>query len=862
MKRIALVIVLSVTCFTALSQPVGLRKMDFLTDPDRIVGESQVWDIECVSGGGDGCPGPRTFLATNDGLFVYDGVRLQRHFSPEINSLRDLAWNSATGRLYSAGNNGFGWWQDDGFGRLVYHSLIRGEYSARFQDFWRVSISASGKVFFQSLGRICIYDPPAGEIITVQPSRQFRYMYDVRGEVYVQDGDVLCRLGDDGRLDALCSIHDRIMNMVDCKGLRIVALERSGLMVLDGNNLCPLDKNSNRLLSEAKIMSLAVFEGNRLLVGTTQGGLFVTDTAGRILPDMHREMQNATVLSVAVDLNGDVWLGMEAGVARIDIHSNRFYLEDSRLGTVRGIVPLEDGRLLVGSNKGAFIYADKTLLPVPGTTGSVWNIVSFDGKPYLAHDQGILSFTGPDSIVPLYTETGVMSIVRSHHYPDRVICGTYNGLALFRKEGDALSFQSHIDNYTGFVRSIFWDDNDRLWVRDSHKGFIRLTLDPTHTKVTGRKDFRLVRDEKDIVFSIDMQGRRYFCCNRETYLIDPETEELVRSEEGDRLLAAFGERYGMPFEDRNATNPICLDAGCYATGLHGGIRFSYGSRVIRESLYVSMAESLGAGKRELLPLDDTRKVIPSDRNTVSVFLAGNLAGKTVEYRILPGPEEWRKTDTTEPFQLSALPFGNHDVEFRIPDATETACVFRLRVLRPWYLTSWAFCGYLLLILLLSQGIRAYYLRQARKEQERVRLKSELRANSKELANITFNNAKRNRQLNEIRARLTDRKTVALIDSYLADESDWEKSEEYFNVIYDGLLEELKKTYPGISKTDMKICVYTKLNLSTKEIADIMNISVRSVEMARYRLRKRLNLPPGQDISEMLQNLPATGGLPR
>lgn len=76
----------------------------------------------------------------------------------------------------------------------------------------------------------------------------------------------------------------------------------------------------------------------------------------------------------------------------------------------------------------------------------------------------------------------------------------------------------------------------------------------------------------------------------------------------------------------------------------------------------------------------------------------------------------------------------------------------------------------------------------------------------------------------------------------------------FNVIYDGLLEKLKNAHPGISKTDMKICVYTKLNLSTKEIADIMNISVRSVEMARYRLRKRLGLPPGQDINLSLKEV--------
>ena len=183
-------------------------------------------------------------------------------------------------------------------------------------------------------------------------------------------------------------------------------------------------------------------------------------------------------------------------------------------------------------------------------------------------------------------------------------------------------------------------------------------------------------------------------------------------------------------------------------------------------------------------------------------------------------------------------------------------------------SGWALLAYLAAIFGIITGIRGYYKRQAREARERAKLKADLKSKSKELANITFNSVKRNNQLNEIKNMLTSgdaakkpseitrisRETVRLIDSYLEDEGDWEKSEEYFNIIYDGLLEKLKSKYPGISKTDMKLCVYTKLNLSTKEIADLMNISVRSVEMARYRLRKRLGLPPGENIRDFVKDL--------
>lgn len=849
--------ILVLLCTEAHSQIAGFRRMDYITDEDAILSETQVWNITCLLDSSRSKTVPLTFLATNDGLFVFDGARMRRHDNTDVSTLRDLAFDSASGRLYSAGNNGFGWWKEDEYGEMVYHPLEIGEYSARLRDFWKVSISGSGRVFFQSMGRIRIYDPSTEKISTVYPSYSFRYMYDVGGDVLVQDGDILLHLEDDGKVSPVCIVKDRIMDIVECGGRRIAALERTGLLELDADGLTPLDIESNRILADAKVMSIAVFSPDRLLVGTTSGGLFITDVNGRIIHDAKQEMKtgDATVLSLAVDMNGDIWLGMEAGVGRIDIHSNAYYLENSHLGRVRGVLRLNDGQLLVGSNKGAFICKGNDLTQIPGTTGSVWSVSSFDGVPYIAHDQGLFALDGKHNAIPIYKGVGVMSIVRSNSQQDLFICGTYNGLALFRKEGNRLSFQSTISNYTGFCRYIFMDRQDYLWIRDSHKGFIRLSLDASYTRVTGRKDFRLVQSEDDRLFAIQPQDSLLLCRNREAYRVDPESEDLVPSAFGDEILADFGKRYGMPPEDRNASGPFFLGDGCYATGHLGAIRFCYGGNEIQESLYVSQVEMLGADKRKDVRLSGSRQSVPFNMNTVLIHLAGNISGRDIEYRIDQEPDSWKAVRFGSPVQISALPFGNHDIEFRIPGAMSVDCRVRLRILPPWYLSVWAIGAYILLLIGFIWGIREYNIRQARKKQEQDRIKADLKAKSKELANISFNNAKRNRQLNEIKSMLTDRKTVALIDTYLADESDWEKSEEYFNVIYDGLLEKLKSTYPGISKTDMKICVYTKLNLSTKEIADIMNISVRSVEMARYRLRKRLGLSPGQDIAQMLKDIP-------
>jgi len=52
---------------------------------------------------------------------------------------------------------------------------------------------------------------------------------------------------------------------------------------------------------------------------------------------------------------------------------------------------------------------------------------------------------------------------------------------------------------------------------------------------------------------------------------------------------------------------------------------------------------------------------------------------------------------------------------------------------------------------------------------------------------------------------------------------------------------------------LKLCAYVRMNLSSKEIAQLMNISIRGVEIGRYRLRKKLGLPTEMNLFEFLLN---------
>ncbi len=77
----------------------------------------------------------------------------------------------------------------------------------------------------------------------------------------------------------------------------------------------------------------------------------------------------------------------------------------------------------------------------------------------------------------------------------------------------------------------------------------------------------------------------------------------------------------------------------------------------------------------------------------------------------------------------------------------------------------------------------------------------------------------------------------------------------FNEIHDSFFKTLVKRHSDLTSKDLKLCAYLKMNLSTKEIAPIMRISIRGVEIHRYRLRKKLELNNEQNLNEYLINIP-------
>ena len=80
---------------------------------------------------------------------------------------------------------------------------------------------------------------------------------------------------------------------------------------------------------------------------------------------------------------------------------------------------------------------------------------------------------------------------------------------------------------------------------------------------------------------------------------------------------------------------------------------------------------------------------------------------------------------------------------------------------------------------------------------------------------------------------------------------WEEFEAKFVDVNKGFYENLHMHFPKLTRGDRKLCALLKLNLSSKEIARLMGISVESVHTTRYRLRKKLGLEKGDDLTDFM-----------
>lgn len=305
-----------------------------------------------------------------------------------------------------------------------------------------------------------------------------------------------------------------------------------------------------------------------------------------------------------------------------------------------------------------------------------------------------------------------------------------------------------------------------------------------------------------------------------------------------------------------------------------------------------------------------KKYIPEilfDRNSIRIEynLFSPIQGEDVSFRYrFKNQKTWSDNTSSLTKEYSNLGEGEYtfQVEAISADGTTSTDEFTFVVLPPWYRSTIAYLFYFIVLLFFIWYVKRWDTIRVKRKKEQVilekdeelmfkekefekenarkehqitelekeKLEYELKHKSQEMANLMINFVRKNEMLTEIKQELfkvvssmkgegsKQSKQMLLvvnskIDSNIQSDDMLKRIEEEFDLIHNNFMKRLNEKHPELSTNERMMCAYLKMNLSSKEIAPLLNISLRGVETIRYRLRKKFDLEREDSLTDYLSN---------
>lgn len=290
----------------------------------------------------------------------------------------------------------------------------------------------------------------------------------------------------------------------------------------------------------------------------------------------------------------------------------------------------------------------------------------------------------------------------------------------------------------------------------------------------------------------------------------------------------------------------------------------------------------------------------------SAILYGQQSNIEYSYLLKGFDKFWSNWSGKTEKDYTNLPAGEYvfEVKARNNLGNESAvATYTFTVSPPWYQTKWAYLFYLLILAAIILWVynwqkkkflkqkqqyeeeqrKLQYLHQLeleKSEKEIVKLKNEkleaeIDHKNSELANSAMHLVQKGEMLGKIHDDLNTllkkidnenvsqefKKLVKILNEDNKIDNNWEQFAHHFDKVHSDFLVVLKNRHPNLSANELKLCAYLRMNLSSKEIAQLMNISIRGVEIGRYRLRKKLGLSKETSLFDFLLSMQAAASKP-
>lgn len=900
------------------------------------------------------------FFANNDGLFQFDGSVWSKYELPNKSVVRSLKTHSS-GKIFVGGYNEFGYFKPNTYGKLIYFSLskfLKDKKKSTIDIIWKIH-QLNNEIIFQSFNEAYIYRNNSLKIVKA-PSR-FQFSFLVNNTLYFQDINKGILIYKEGRLTTIP--NSTIVNDTEIWGMFplgkdkiIISTLDKGLYIYQNNKILPWKTEANEFIKKNNGLGGAIMKNNYIVLNSVVDGVIVCNSDGKIVQHINRKkgLQNNTSLTSFIDINDNLWLGLDNGISFVNENSPfTFFGSSYNLSTVYATI-VHKNILYVATNQGVFYHSwntpfkEEDFLLIKGSEGQAWNLQNINGTLFCAHNRGAFILSG-NSIAQILDNTGYWSFKKIAGKPDKIIASNYNGFSLLENRNGKWVL---INKIKGFSKSVgeFELDKSNIWVKKDNELY-QLKLDSTYLKFLNIKTHtELSKTDKGITSVQSIKNSIYFQHNNHFYTYSdktksfepnvfftkifskiPKTNTIVEDRKGN-IWYVIKETLGVLKKNNNGiytniTAPFMnftqylvynnlsintIDSKNIFIGLTDGLVHydSYQLNKINNKPKVFIQNfttpegTINTGSKAT---QNIKISIPYSSNFVKFRFSTptfeNVENIKYSYKLNGFDEDWSNWSASTIKEYTNLREGKYSMNVKVRNSfgiiSDISSV-TFTISPPWYRHFIAYLFYLIFIGATIRVIRdrikikirrnkyyetieqrrLYLEKEARIRQEQFNLEKEIEklkndklqinllAKDKELVTNSLQVVKKNKILNGIIQRLKDIDTSAfdentkfqfeklrksILKEVNSDKS-WKDLEKHIKNVHFEFLKRLKEKHPTISPRELDLSTYLLMNMSTKEIAEIMNISGGGVELARYRLRKKLDLTKKESLTGYLMSI--------
>jgi DNA-binding CsgD family transcriptional regulator len=744
----------------------------------------------------------------------------------------------------------------------------------------------------------------------------------------------------------------------------LIFTRNNGIFIQKGKSFIPFKTPTSKIMQKVGIQNICQLPNKEIAIGTIKDGLFIIDNSGSILQHVNKRngLNNNTILSLTTDYKGNLWVGLDKGIAYLETSSN-FSVINSPDDIGTGYVSeLHNNHLYLGTNQGLFSvtteptdkgysFSDE-IKPVQNTTGQVWSLNRINNRLYSGQHTGTFLIDGNKGQKVNDLE-GVWIIKALKNFQNLHLASTYRGFFLLKqRENGWLDVLKKI-NIPGNSREFMEDSRGNIWRTSGNNTVIRFKIDKESFSATDIEKYH-IQSKDTIPERIKVLGtyqRPIFATDIGIFEFNPINNQFVKNDFFNNIFKTntsineiLEDRYNRvwyssrseigyysahlgqvrrtftPFEKikRGYTHSfgyinVLSESDIlfpYEEGFihYNGDPFSPEKQKENFRSYIAQTETYSSPDSWIS--GQSEKKIPvfkfADNSIQFTFSANSFENpEDVEYTyLLEGfNESWSEFSNNTLVNFTNLREGDYTIKVKARDIygyVSQPETFRFRILPPFYRSKTSFFIYALLILFALYVLYRLRKKQLLKERKKMelqkteelevreqefqkerlitkerithleneKLQQDLKHKARELSNSTLNVLHKNELLQNIKQEIQTmsaekdlnlrnnriRQLIRNIDHELEASEDLKIFDSNLNAVHEEFVDRLKNRYPNLTPNDIRLCIFLKMNKTTKEIATLMNLSIRGIETSRYRLRKKMDLGRDENLSDVILDI--------